>query len=336
MNDNLKALLDNIKNDCGKTINYLIKCNVLSIRDIVFEVLKSKNAEYIYFVSRYVDGAPIEKLADAIIETGNAEYIYYFAMNVSDAPIEKLSDAIIKIGVVDYIYYFAKNVSDAPIEKLANAIIKSGNAKLICDFARDVADAPIEKLMDAILLTHNMCWIHKFKETIILKADVNEGDVSLEYLLELVENEDEKQINENLVEFSNLFNDNRNIYRLHYVKFDDDKNINCPYIPFMLPDNMTRGEAFLVISYLNEQIEKDFDFCRGQWYGVTRTNNMLEQYHFKMLPEDEVCVDDITTLYTADGNFERFRESEFYEDYFEWFTPGVDYDCIKKIYEKVA
>ncbi len=472
MNRNLQLLLNNINVDNGNKVNYLIKCNVLSIEDIAFEVLKSKDAKYIYSVARYIDDAPIDKLTDAIIEigdveyiykfardvkgvpidkfadsiikigdaeyiykfardvkgvpidkfvdsiikTGDAEYIYRFARNVKCVPIDKLADAIIKIGEAEYIYRFARNVKDAPIDKLADAIIKIGEAEYIykfaidvkdapidkladsiieigdakyiyyftfaCDvdgasiekledavikagnaeyiyrfardlkdapidkladsiiktgdaeyiykFAIDVKDAPIDKLTDAMLLTNDTYYINKFKEDILYEKRY----ATLNNLLELVNDNNKKEINKHLVEFSNLFKDNRNIYRLHYVKFGGDKDISFPYIPFMLPENMTREEAFLVISYLNEQIEKDFDFYRGQWCGVTRTNNMLEQYHFKLLPKDMVDGYDVITLYTVDGDFERFKGSKFYQDYFEWFTSGVSDDCVKGIYER--
>lgn len=73
----------------------------------------------IYVFAWGVKGAPLEKLADAIIATKDARYIYEFACGVKGAPIEKLAKAIIATGNMEYINLFVQETM-AKLIKLAN------------------------------------------------------------------------------------------------------------------------------------------------------------------------------------------------------------------------
>ena len=81
-----------------------------------------------------IEGAPIDKLAEAVISTEDIYWMYVFARDIPDAPVVKISDVFIEMlmdnfydaGVLaEYMFYFAKDVSGAPVESLAMAVLKS-------------------------------------------------------------------------------------------------------------------------------------------------------------------------------------------------------------------
>ena len=166
MNNNLKALLDNIDNDQGRLINQLIGEGIINIDYLVDEVIKSKDAKNIYKVAKYVKNTSFDKLVKAIISTNDIEYIYYFALNVDNAPLDLFADYIIKSGKSNFIYCFARDIKNAPIEKLADAIIKINNGEEIYCFARDIKNAPIEKLAEAVISSKSPEYIYKFAKNI--------------------------------------------------------------------------------------------------------------------------------------------------------------------------
>ena len=82
--------------DTGIIINKLISLNIINLDDLVEEIIKTNNSEYIYELAYRVKGAPIDKLTDAIIKTGDAKYIFEFAFLIKNADIDKLQEYISK------------------------------------------------------------------------------------------------------------------------------------------------------------------------------------------------------------------------------------------------
>ena len=57
-------------------INLLINNDIVKMDDFVNEVIDTNEPECIYCFARDIDGAPIDKLTDAIIATKNSKFIY--------------------------------------------------------------------------------------------------------------------------------------------------------------------------------------------------------------------------------------------------------------------
>ena len=77
-----------------------------------------KNAKNIYNFARYIKGANIEKLENAIIEIKNAEYIYLFARDVKGANMYKCLYEIKKLNSQN-------NFSDLEISLEINIILRN-------------------------------------------------------------------------------------------------------------------------------------------------------------------------------------------------------------------
>lgn len=204
MNNNLMTLIKNIIYNRGRDINYLIEKNIVNIDDITNAVIDSGDLEYIYNFAYYIKGADIPKLENVIMKLGTAENIYYFAKYIKGANITKLENAIINTNDAQNIYYFAAEINGANILKLEDAIINTNDAEYIYYFARDVKGTNISKLEDAIIVLGDVQYIRLIREYI----ERRKSKEYLFYLLRFAHNNDNKAIEKNKEEISDLFKEN--------------------------------------------------------------------------------------------------------------------------------
>lgn len=133
---------------------------------------------------------------------------------------------------------------------------------------------------------------------------------------------------------------NQKYYRLHYINYHNINRepggmIDWLYKPFELPNGMSREDGFKVLSYLTDFIEKRDDVDEASWKSVGTLDGVidLERFGFKRLnfvPSKEEVID----LFTVSGRIRRFKESEYYSTYFNWYTPNIAKEEVEKIYQK--
>lgn len=142
----------------------------------------------------------------------------------------------------------------------------------------------------------------------------------------------------------------QNIYRLHFMEYyrkiqyygKNNKKFNVGIIdwsfkPFMLPNGMERNDAFKVLSYLTDFIEKSTGLEEGSFRSVRTLDNVLdlERLGFKRVevdyPKDS---SEVIDLFTIRGRVLLFKQSKLYQKYFEWYSEGVTFDEVKEIYNK--
>lgn len=139
-----------------------------------------------------------------------------------------------------------------------------------------------------------------------------------------------------------------NIYRLHYVNYhrfgesygmgpNNSAIVNFPYKPFMLPEGMSREDAFKVLSYLTDYLEDKLDLDECSLESVEELNKLLDverlgftRININIGPEES----DVIDLFTVTGRVLLFKNSEYYSKYFEWYTKGVTLKEVKDIYAK--
>ena len=140
----------------------------------------------------------------------------------------------------------------------------------------------------------------------------------------------------------------QNIYRLYYINYhrigeryglgpDNIGMINIPFKPFMLPENMSREDAFKVLSYLTDYIEKTYDIEEGSYKSVSALNKLIDidSLGFRRVDIDlDDKSDDVINLFTVSGRLLLFKNSEFYNKYFEWYSEGITLDEVRDIYSK--
>lgn len=136
---------------------------------------------------------------------------------------------------------------------------------------------------------------------------------------------------------------NQNIYRLYYVNYHRIGSrygqsgigmIDWAFDPFTLPEGMTREEAFKVLSYLTDFIEKREDIELGSFASVKMLNSILylERFGFKKVKEEDESK--ILDLFTINGRVALFKQSSMYQRYFEWYSEGVSREEVEAIYAK--
>ncbi len=142
---------------------------------------------------------------------------------------------------------------------------------------------------------------------------------------------------------------NQNIYRLYYMNFhrigenyegkkDDNIGIvNWPFDAFTLPNGMSREDAFKVLSYLTDFIEKDAKLEPCSFQSVQVLNSVLDLkrlgfYKIKEKVKDE----DIIDLFTITGRIALFKKDEHYPKYFEWYQENVTLQDVRDIYHKIG
>ena len=141
---------------------------------------------------------------------------------------------------------------------------------------------------------------------------------------------------------------NQNIYRLRYMNYhrtgtfnmSHENNIevvDCPLDLFMLPDNMSRNDAFKILSYLKDYIERDLNLEKCLSKSILELNNFLniKKLGFKKVNRNNISDEnDIIDLFTITGRQLLFKNSKYYSKYFEWYTPNVTFEEIYSIYKK--
>ena len=148
------------------------------------------------------------------------------------------------------------------------------------------------------------------------------------------------------IELKNHKIGNQKIYRLHYVYLNCHKSaytrrklieyISLPQKPFTLPNGMSREDAFKVLSYLTDYIERrdDVDPCSAKSVKILDSVLNLERFGFKKVEENNK--NEIIDLFTVTGDLLMFKNSDLYNKYFEWYTENVTKEEVEEIYKNIG
>lgn len=142
----------------------------------------------------------------------------------------------------------------------------------------------------------------------------------------------------------------QNVYRLHYVNYhrigegygmgpNNTETIDFPFKPFLLPKGMNREDAFKVLSYLTDYLERELNLnpCSEKSVRVLDQAIDLERLGFTRLNiQVGKSETDIIELFTVKGRMLLFKQSEYYKKYFEWYKEGITLDEVKKIYGRLG
>lgn len=135
------------------------------------------------------------------------------------------------------------------------------------------------------------------------------------------------------------------VFRQHYVYcyksnilnsyYDNDFSEMHDYImqKFRLPDGMSYADAFKVLSFLSEYVEREFNLPECCFGTVKKVQDLLPEFGFTI--EDKPGVE-CTDLFTVNGMNRLFKRTEYARQYFEWFTPGVTWDDVQEIYSRLG
>lgn len=138
-----------------------------------------------------------------------------------------------------------------------------------------------------------------------------------------------------------------NIYRLFYIDYHrygegygmGPNNVGMIHYAcqaFKFPDGMSREDGFKVLSYLTDFIEKRDGIDECSLKSVRTLDSVLDLERFGFKRVDSAVCGPVINLYTVAGRILLFKRSEYYKDYFNWYTEGITRDEIEKIYMKLG
>lgn len=141
--------------------------------------------------------------------------------------------------------------------------------------------------------------------------------------------------------------DDKDLYRLYFMEFNriglpynskaNIEVVDWPYKPFKLPSGMTKEDAFKVLSYLTDYIEKDNNIAPASFKSVRILDDVLniERLGFKRIDANlSSDSSDVINLFTISGRIRLFKKHNLYSKYFEWYKEGVTKEDVVQIYKK--
>lgn len=137
-----------------------------------------------------------------------------------------------------------------------------------------------------------------------------------------------------------------NIYRLHHIEYlNIGENYgykmtgmrDYTFRPFLMPEGLDEKDAFKILSYLTDFLERNLNITEGSLKSVIALNKVLDlkRFGFKRVTcqNDDNRLKDLFTIY---GRTERFDKSKYCKKYFEWYTENVTKEEVEKIYNKIG
>lgn len=159
--------------------------------------------------------------------------------------------------------------------------------------------------------------------------------------------------------------------RLYYIalnKFNrygtNERKVGATYgisSPFKIPTGMTEEEAYKVISFLSEKVERENKLEPGSQKSVAMVSYILGNYGFERLDgfpkgylhttfdystnrkikassAGKMCkpIEGVKDLFTVDGDLDLFENCDLNNNYFEWFSEGVPERVVKTIYGRIG
>lgn len=141
------------------------------------------------------------------------------------------------------------------------------------------------------------------------------------------------------------FNNDKEMYRLYFVYcytigngYSNNVGITeWPFMPFKLPSKMTMEEAFKILSYLTDFIEKNLKLEANSYESVKKLDDILnlERLGFtKLNIKIGRNSDNVINLFNISGRRIIFKKSRRYQKYFKWYTEGITFNEVRDIYSK--
>ena len=130
------------------------------------------------------------------------------------------------------------------------------------------------------------------------------------------------------------------IYRLHHIRYCEDAmgiqhEAHGIFEPFKFPKGMTIEEGFKVLSYFIDLIEQNNNLQECSLTAVNMLEDIinLESFGFERIDDSS---SNIVDLFTIQGNVNKFKTSEYYSRYFNWYKEHISKEEIENIYKKIG
>lgn len=124
-----------------------------------------------------------------------------------------------------------------------------------------------------------------------------------------------------------------NVYRLHYVNFNKDQNEDMLFETFRYYYNLEEEYVFAIVSFIKDLVNREYSKYTILLHKAILIDALLEFFGFERVIE-KVDDENITDLFLIIGNIRKFRESNYYDKYINWYIPNITYEDIMLIHEQ--
>ncbi len=146
--------------------------------------------------------------------------------------------------------------------------------------------------------------------------------------------------NENVVLVDHSLKDSA-VFRLRYINFHSSRVYPNNYglfdmysLPFKLPLGINLLDAFKILSYLINYFEEKYNIKKFSPECLKLLDRALsyETLGFQKFSE-QLETTEVNDLFMVTGDLKKFQDSDYYENYFNWYIPNVTLEEIKIIYD---
>ncbi len=130
----------------------------------------------------------------------------------------------------------------------------------------------------------------------------------------------------------------KKMYRLRYSDPNNPHQTSLKYPVFTLPKNISEEEAFLILSYLIDNISNTYS------YDTTKNTDLLVEmlnlliftnWHFVKVSEGTLNYQNVIELFIIHNRENKFGYDRVHNAYFDWYTPNVSKEIIENILAKI-
>ena len=123
------------------------------------------------------------------------------------------------------------------------------------------------------------------------------------------------------------------VYRLHYVNFNKDQNEDMSFETFRYYYNLEEEYVFAIVSFIKDLVNREYSKYTILLHKAILIDALLEFFGFERVIE-KVDDENITDLFLITGSIRKFKESNHYDKYINWYIPNITYEDIMLIHEQ--
>ena len=132
---------------------------------------------------------------------------------------------------------------------------------------------------------------------------------------------------------SNKKENTNNIYRLHYVNYNNKHNEDIIFDTFKYSCEIKEEYVFALISFIKDLVNREYPKYTRLSNKAILIDSLIEYFGFERVTQT-IEEEKVTELFLITGIIRKFKESNYYEKYINWYIPNITYEEIILIHKQ--